>query len=216
MTTNPSVPTEPPTDVDSEISAISAVYAALRQLDSAAQTRVLNYVAMKLGISPTAIEDRRPVNSPREAEDAHAMTRETQTQSAEEPEDELGISPVARKWMSRNGLTPEQLSAIFSIGADEIDLVAKSVPGESKRERMRNVILLKGIAAYLATGAARFGHEQMKETCLHYDAFDVNNFYTYFKALSSEVSGDRRAGYTLTVRGITSGTELIKRMVGTT
>jgi len=35
--------------------------------------------------------------------------------------------------MTRNGLEAEKLSAIFSLGIDEIDLVAKSVPGKGKK-----------------------------------------------------------------------------------
>src|SRR5437899_12583099 len=84
------------------------------------------------------------------------------------PNDELdGISPVAQKWMRRNVLQVEHLSSIFSLGADEIDLVAKNVPGNSTKARMRSVFLLKGVAAYLAGGAPRFSHEQVKEPCLH-------------------------------------------------
>ncbi len=66
----------------------------------------------------------------------------------------LRSSPVAQKWMRRNGLQAEHLSSIFSLGGDEIDVVAKSVPGKSTKARMHNVFLLKGVAAYLAGGAA--------------------------------------------------------------
>jgi hypothetical protein len=113
-----------------------------------------------------------------------------------------GISSVARKWMARNGLQASELTKVFSLGVDEIDLVAKTVPGKSKRERMRNVFLLRGVAAYLGTGAARFSHEQVKEACLHYDAFDATNFAAHFKSLSNEVSGSRDTGYTLCSRPV--------------
>src|ERR1700731_4194300 len=90
-----------------------------------------------------------------------------------------GISPLARKWMTRNGLGAQSLTSLFSLGADEIDLVARTVPGKSKRERMRSVLLLKVIAAYLSNGAARVTHEQVKEACLHYDAYDSPNHAKY-------------------------------------
>jgi hypothetical protein len=77
---------------------------------------------------------------------------------------------------------------------------------------MRSVFLLKGVAAYLGTGAARFTHEQMKEACLHYDAFDAGNFATNFKGLASEVSGSKDSGYALTARGLASATEMVKTM----
>ena len=86
-----------------------------------------------------------------------------------------GVSPVALKWIARNKLDPSQLGAAFSLGVDEIDLVAQKVPGKNKKDqrsflKMRSVFLLDGIAAYLGTGVPRFTHEQVKEACVHYGA----------------------------------------------
>jgi hypothetical protein len=92
-------------------------------------------------------------------------------------------------------------------------LVAESVPGKNKAERMHSVFLLKGIAAYLAAGAARFTHETAKETCLHYDAFDATNSAKIFKGFTSEVSGTRETGYTLNPRSLARATDLVKSMV---
>jgi hypothetical protein len=114
--------------------------------------------------------------------------------------------------MARNGLQADQLSRIFSLGVDEIDLIAETVPGKSKAERVYSVALLKGAAAYLGTGAARFTHEQIKEACLHYDAYDSPNFAATLKRLASEVAGSKETGYTLTARGLASATEALKKM----
>ena len=62
------------------------------------------------------------------------------------------------------------LSHVFSLGGDEVDLIAKKVPGKSAGARMRSVFLLQGVAAYLASGAPRFTQERVKEACLHYNA----------------------------------------------
>ena len=102
---------------------------------------------------------------------------------------------------------------LFSLGVDEIDLVAKKVPGDNKKDRMHSVLLLKGIAAYLSSGVARFTHQQLKEACLHYDAYDGNNFASYLKDFAGEVSGTKSGGYTLTPRGLTAATEMIKDLV---
>jgi hypothetical protein len=91
-------------------------------------------------------------------------------------------------------------------------LIAETVSGKSKKDKMHNVFLLKGVAAYLGSGAARFTHEQIKEACLHYDAFDAANFATHLKSISADVSGSKAVGYTLTARGIASATELVKTM----
>ena len=198
---------------DPEFAAMSAVYAALKGLDSGGQARVLTYVAAKLQISmgnpeqsdDSGIQQRRDIIESRQYEDHHSGKQQTG--------DELeGISPVARKWMTRNSLHPKQLSALFSLGVDEIDLIANTVPGKKKKERMHNVFLLKGVAAYLGSGVARFTHEQLKEACLHYDAFDAANFAANFKSIASEVSGSKESGYTLNARGLAHATELVKSM----
>jgi len=116
--------------------------------------------------------------------------------------------------MRRNGLTVEHLGRLFSLGSDEIDLVAKFVPGNSKNLRTRSVTLLKGIAAYLSTGASRITNEQIKEACLHYDAYDSPNHAKYLKGMAAELSGTKSGGFVLTARGLTAGTELIKEILG--
>jgi len=199
-------------DVDLEIAAISAVHAALKLLDRDAQKRVVGYVAAKLGIEGTRsanLTERMP-DPVESSPPADAPTQVTQT----EGDDSLdGISPVARKWMRRNGLTAPALSEVFSVGEDEVDLIAKSVPGKSKKTKTHSVILLKGVAAYLGSGAARITHQQIKEVSLHYDAYDSPNFAAYLKDFASEVSGTKEAGYTLTARGLAAATELVKQMV---
>src|SRR5260370_11364031 len=182
---------------DPEIVAISDVYLALKRLEPEAQARVLSYVAAKLKVDISTAEiDSSPHAKPAEdARDDRANAKGTEAK--EEVQDELeGISPVARKWISRNGLQAKQLWTIFSLSTDGVDLIATTVPGESKRQRMRNVFLLTGIAAYLGSGAARFSHQQVKEACLHYDAFDSANFSANLKHFSREVTGSKDTGYT--------------------
>jgi hypothetical protein len=196
---------------DSEIVAISAVYTALKGLSPEAQARILSYVAAKLEIEGSTLETSLVLRKP--LEDERASRTNESAGGKPDPQDELeAISPVAKKWMTRNGFQAAQLSKLFSL-SDEIDLVSETVPGQNKKEKMRSVFLLKGIAAYLASGAARFSHQQVKEACLHYDAFDVGNFAKHFKDLSSEVSGTKDSEYALTPRGLANATEMVKRIM---
>lgn len=197
------------TSEDPEIVAISEVYKALKDLDADARARVLNYVSGKFNILSQ-------INMNTEREDNPPIRTEPSTPVAPATEDEFeGISPAGKKWITRSGIKPAKLMSVFSLGIDEIDLVSKSVPGNTKSQRMRNVFLLKGVAAYLGTGTARFTHEQIKETCLHYDAWDTPNFANIFKTMSPDVSGGKDAGYTLTAKGISEATALVKSMSGT-
>ncbi|MBZ5540089.1 MAG: hypothetical protein LAN61_06150 [Acidobacteriia bacterium] len=194
-----------------EIAAIGIVYGAVEKLTHEEAARVLSYVWDKLNLKSAPGTGKLE----KDIEDTfEPLPSEKSSESSKVEEGGLeGISPVARKWMTRNGLKAETLSTIFSLGGDEIDLIAKEIPGKSKRERMHSVLLLKGIAAYLGSGAARFTHEQLKEACLHYKAFDSANFATYLKDFSAEVTGDKSTAYVLSARGLSSATDIVKNML---
>jgi len=135
-------------EADPEIVAISEVHNALKGLDSESQARVLRYVASKLSVQPLMAEIDL---SMRRSEDQGSKDDESGGDAKHQEHDELeAISPAGRKWIIRNGFQGKQLAKVFSL-ADEIDLIAEAVPGTSKRERMRSVFLLKGIAAYLVS-----------------------------------------------------------------
>jgi len=200
---------------EQEISAIGAVYKALNGISPKAQKRILDYVTKMLNI---ATEVKISAKSEVEEVPEIKATEKANQPIIEETENTdgaiEGISPVAHKWMRRNGLHAADLSSIFSLGVDDIDLVAKNVPGKSKRARMLNVLLLKGIAAYLSSGAPRITHQQAKETCTHYDAYDSPNFSKCLRDFATDISGTKETGYTLNARGLTNATDLIKEMTG--
>lgn len=198
---------------DPEITAIGAVHKALEKLAPDARARVFAYVAGKLGISLSTPGAQRATDEGPTEPSVSEKPADRESGAAARVEDGLdSVSPVAKKWMARNNLSAVALGKIFSLGGDEIDLIAKKVPGKSKRERMYNVFLLKGVAAYLASGAARFAHDQVREACVHYDAYDSANFATYLKSFSADISGDKGTGYALTPRGLSSGTDVIQGM----
>lgn len=201
---------------DPELDAMVAVYGVLRTLPADAQQRVLNYVAERLGLTHKSEQRSAGIPDQRRqppVEQGEAGRREGKDDPPDEIEEELaGVSPVAQKWIRRNGLSAKQLSAIFSLGLDDIDVVARSVPGSSKRERMRNVVLLTGAAAYLASGAARANDDALRQALSHYNAYDRSNFATYMREFSADVSGSKESGYTLTARGLAAAADVIKEM----
>jgi hypothetical protein len=198
-----------------EISAISSVYNALKALDPSAQMRVLRYSAEMLGLSAETVGSgvRRPQDQDVDQGAETVLPAPGPMLDSQGTDDAEGISPVALKWMRRSGLDPKSLQKLFSLGIDEIDLVASKIPGSSKKDRMRSVLLLKGIATYLGTGVPRVSYEHLKEACLHYDAYDAGNFAAYIKSFAAEVTGSKELGYTLSARGLTSGTEIVKKML---
>lgn len=202
-------------DRPAELKAAGVVYSALKPLDRPIQIRAIRFAAEMLGLDLGSLFKREQSSDSYEAriEEPESASL-AQTPPSERSADEVeGVSAVAVKWMKRSGLDPKQLQTLFSLGIDDIDLVAQSVSGQNKKERMRNVVLLKGIAAYLGTGVARINYEQLKEACLHYKAYDAANFATYLRSFAAEVGGTKEAGYTLTARGLASATDLLKKML---
>lgn len=87
------------------------------------------------------------------------------------------------------------------------------VPGTSGRERLRQVMLLQGIASYLNGGVPKIDNQKLKEAATHYDADVGGNFPTYAKEWAAEIAGSRASGdLTLTTRGLTAAKELINQM----
>lgn len=200
--------------LDPEVAAINAVLIALKDLEPVAQQNVIDYAVRRFNLQFSRSQEVDEFSSSREPPLVVERALDTSTRSDNLKADALeGVSPIARKWISRSGLSADDLSKLFSLGIEEIDVISTRVPGSNKKDRMRSVILLKGIAAYLGTGAARIPHEQVKEACLHYDAFDRAHFATYLKSLSAEVGGTKESGYTLSARGISAATELLREMV---
>jgi hypothetical protein len=199
---------KPTMEIKQELVAMDAVHAALRELEPEVQERVLIWVAKVLNIDHARGDPSSHHRAEEQRDGASGANAEHERGDTDGILD--GISAVAKKWIARNGLQPKKLATMFSLGGEEVDLIANTVPGKNKKDRMRSVFLMKGVAAYLGTGVARFTHEQMKEACLHYDAFDAGNFAIYFKSLLSEVAGNKETGYTLTPRGLAAATEMVK------
>ncbi len=200
-------------DEDLEFAAMRSVYEALEPLDEGARERVWNYVRGRLDMRPGDDGEDPPRVDPSDGNRGQRF--DTSRDDRSENDGVLdGVSPVALKWMKRSSLSAEDLSKVFSIELDEIDLITTSVPGRSKRERMHNVFRLCAMAAYLGSGAARVSAENLKEACQHYDAYDVTNHSKSINKLGREISGTKESGYTLTATGITSATKLIKQMIG--
>lgn len=209
-----SIKKEELSEVTSEISAIGTVHAALKDLDSAAQIRVLSYVSNILNVSlggPTSkntTEDHEDVRPASQPSTANAPSEVTLNQG-----DAEGINSVALRLVKRSGIALQDLEKIFSIGIDDIDLVTPKIPGTSKSDKFHNVLLLKGIAAYLGTGTAKVTHDELKETALHYSAYDSTNASKYLKSFAGDWTGSKAAGYTLSARGLTNGIAVVKSMI---
>jgi hypothetical protein len=190
-----------------EPEAIAAIDRALADLaDDGARTRVLAWAVAKYGHAELA--SLRTLRGPNPGASASGQVEREPAPMLE------GVNPGASLWFKRNGIPlDERLGSIFSINQSDIDLVAPSVPGESRRARLRSVFLLRGVCALLTTGEFRFEDDVVRTTCKHYDAYDLNNFSNALKAMSSEVTGNKESGYSLTPRGQKAAADLLKQVL---
>jgi hypothetical protein len=120
-----------------EIAAFSAVYSALKDLDQTKQLRVLRYAAEMLGLNFEGAkknESSLTANSIDAAKDEQSE-RVPSLPSTTSNEEVEGINAVALRWIKRSGFEPSKLQNLFSLGIEEIDLVAKSIPGSSKKRK---------------------------------------------------------------------------------
>jgi len=220
---NPNAPDAP--DHDPEYEAIGKVYTALKSLEPAAQQRVIDYVLQRFALKPSKFdvdkqqddENDRPLDDSIDQPGTLAESKRNDDAVDEEEADVLaGMSPVAVKWMRRNGLTAMQLAQLFSLGVDEIDLIATSIPGKTVVQRLRSVLLLQAIAAFLGSGTAKVSAEKLKQAASDYKADAGSNFWKYMKGMSPDVAGSLSSGFVLTARGMASATDLIKGILAQT
>jgi hypothetical protein len=205
-------------DQDLELDAMAIIYNALKSLNGEAQSRVLDYVMRRLSLKDSTAFTSRPVTAVQldqesEKPDDDELQRESSKNvSAEDAEEFEGVSAVGQKWMRRNSFSTSKISPLFSLGVDEIDLVAKSVPGKNKIQKFRNVFLLQGIASYLSGGVARVDPKKLRQAAGHYGVDPENNMWNYVQSMSAEVSGSMSSGFTLTARGLNAATELVREL----
>lgn len=189
----------------SEIEVLATIDAALSSLtDLDARLRVLSWAVAKYGPISGVQRSTRPsdLESVARASDGGVLAPRG------------SIHPLAQQWLKRNGIAADdRLAAVVSFDHAEIDITVDDLPDATAKARMRSVFLLRGIAAYLATGEWRFDDGNARRTCRHYNAYDPSNFSSYLRDLSIEVIGDKETGYSLTARGQKAAAELLRTLV---
>ena len=118
-------------------SSLSA-HDALSDLEPAAQRRVLEYVSGMLGLPfPSGGDERR--SAPDNQNIFRLLRRRL---GIAKPKITRASAPLRSNGLRERSRCVDSFS-FFSLGADEIDLVAKKLPGNNKKERMHSVLLLK-------------------------------------------------------------------------
>jgi|SRR5580704_5352068 hypothetical protein len=124
---------------------------------------------------------------------------------------DLKIGPKALKWIEKHGITRVMLEEVFHVTGGDMDIIAGSVPGSSKREMTINCYLLTGARGLLKTDSPCIDDSDAIGACKRLTAYDKNNHTANRLAMGNRMNGTRPT-FTLTGPGETAAGDLIKRM----
>lgn len=91
---------------------------------------------------------------------------------------------------ARTKVSESQAAGLFDFNVDPFTFHAVSIPGNSNREKMRNVALLLSLKSYLTAASWEADWKEFRAACLDYSCWDRGNSFTtmnyeWFKTASA-------------------------------
>ena len=114
----------------------------------------------------------------------------------------------ARAWMKQNEITVDQLQQVFLMDGETAKVIT-SIPGDSKKDQVRNAYILTGVAKFLFAGEQKFDDAPAKALCDEYGLYDSTNHSKSTKS-GTDFTGSKQSGWTITQPGLKAGALLIK------
>jgi hypothetical protein len=134
--------------------------------------------------------------------------------SADHDFGDLRLGPKAVKWAQKHGITRTMFEEVFHLTDSQVEIIASSVPGTSRREMTINCYLLSGLRGLLKDDASSFDDSDAIEVCKRMAAYDKNNHTANRQLVGNRMSGTRPK-FTLTGPGEAAAAELVKQMTAT-
>jgi len=128
------------------------------------------------------------------------------------------VQPRLSAMAQRRKLPPEKLAALFDFSSDPFTFSPLHVTGKSTKDRMRNVALLVGARAFLATGRWVADWAEIKAMCTHQNCYDQPNFAATLKKEKGETLKNVTPGNNveLSARGTDQAEQLLATLAGVT
>ena len=190
--------------LNSESQAIAAIDIALEGLpDDDSRGRVLDWAVAKYGRAMRSGGSASFVRS-------GGSPGNVSQQLTSEESDSWG--PRTRAWMKRHDIRSQALDAAFHIEGDNSTLILKSINGDSKSERLRNVAALLGAMALIRNDQPKFTSGELREALKQYNAYDMTNNPSYVKRHKDVIQGNGSSGYTITSIGLDLAANLLKSL----
>jgi hypothetical protein len=190
---------------DPELAAMAAVLQVLQPLDPPMQGRVIRWVLEKLEIG-----DHLPIGASRGAQGS--LQQDQGVPVAASASSAFRVPALALAWTRQNGITDPELECTFHQTGEGFSVIARHVPGSSRRERVLNCYLLAGACTLLSTGEANFTDQKARELCEEYGCLDTTNHSKYLGEKSNDFVGSKSKGWSLTAPGKKRVALLIKEI----
>jgi hypothetical protein len=185
MAPNPNIPS-------TATEAVPLLVALLQNLSPEDQKRAVSAAMILLGQPMPGIQ----------AEKAHVQ----------EIESFSGVSPKATQWMQKFSITEDQLTQVFSISPDEVDVIASTLPSDSKRQQTSEAYILCGLRSLIRAGEGRFDDKEARILCEKLGCYDPANHSNYMKAFGNVLSGSKESGWKLTNPGVERAAHIVKKL----
>lgn len=112
----------------------------------------------------------------------------------------VGVPDPIKPFLTANGITTEVLERVFHPAGPGAQLLASSIPGNSKASKLISLSLLLCVKQALESGNFTCTLKELRELAVHYDCYDSPNFSKTLKA-SKNYYNPREKGADLELSG---------------
>lgn len=174
------------------------VYELIEPLDSMDRHKVVAGVLALLGETPLNPGNGSPTGGSKIGTGSSGLT----------------TGPNASRWIEQNKLSREMLEQVFHFGDNDVQIIASSIPGSTKKEKTVNSYLLMGAQSLLAFDDSSFTESDAIAFCKHHQCYDRNNHTTNRKEVGNRTVGNRKEGFKLAAPGLTAAAEVVRQAAG--
>lgn len=121
------------------------------------------------------------------------------------------VPDAIKPFLTANAITTEILEKVFHPTGPGAQLLASSIPGKGKANKLVSLSLLLCVKHALESGSFTCTLKELRELAVHYDCYDSPNFSTTLKANKNYYKPrDRGADLELSGPGVKKAGEIIK------
>lgn len=119
--------------------------------------------------------------------------------------------PRVNIWMEQNEISADQLSQVFHLSGDQIEIIA-TVPGRTKNDQSLNAYILQGLANFVSSGNPKFEDKAARAVCEKGGFFNSRHHSEALAAKGNKLVGSKLQGWTLTDPGLQFAGKLVKQI----